>query len=174
MEYITIAEYAKIKKISVQAVYKKCDTSLKEYVKAIDGKKMISAAALTAEERAALAGEQTAAPPAPEENPYKEMAELLKAELAERNKQIAAQDARIAELTEAVMNLTGALQAAQALHAGTISERLSLNDGNQDTGQDAPPEDSQRDTLEPEPASIQPQDPPERVTLFERIKRFFS
>ena len=89
MEYITIAEYAKIKKISVQAVYKKCDTSLKEYVKVIDGKKMISAAALTAEERAAMAGEQAAASPAPEENPYKEMAELLKAELAEKNKQIA-------------------------------------------------------------------------------------
>lgn len=174
MEYITIAEYAKIKKISVQAVYKKCDTSLKEYVKAIDGKKMISAAALTAEERAAMAGEQTAAPPAPEENPYKEMAELLKAELAERNKQIAAQDARIAELTEAVMNLTGALQAAQALHAGTISERLSLNDGNQDTGQDAPPEDSPLNPMEPEPASMQQQEPPERVTIWKRIKQFFS
>ena len=47
--YITIAEYAKRRGVSVAAVYKRLDGTLKEYVKEIDGKKFLSVDVLAAE-----------------------------------------------------------------------------------------------------------------------------
>lgn len=50
IDKISISEYAKIKGISKQAVYKRLNNKLKDFVKVEDGKKYISAEALTAEE----------------------------------------------------------------------------------------------------------------------------
>lgn len=44
--YITIAEYAKIKGVSVQAVYKRLNTSLKPFVKQVENRKMLDIACL--------------------------------------------------------------------------------------------------------------------------------
>lgn len=45
-EYISIAEYATLKGISKQAVYKSLTTKLKEYVEVVEGRKMLRAEAL--------------------------------------------------------------------------------------------------------------------------------
>lgn len=50
IDKISISEYAKIKGISKQAVYKRLNNKLKDFVKVEDGKKYISVEALTAEE----------------------------------------------------------------------------------------------------------------------------
>lgn len=42
-KYITVAEYARIKQVSPASVYKRLNTSLKNYVKEIDGKKYLPA-----------------------------------------------------------------------------------------------------------------------------------
>lgn len=50
IDKISISEYAKIKGISKQAVYKRLNNKLKDFVKVEDGKKYISVEALTSEE----------------------------------------------------------------------------------------------------------------------------
>ncbi len=47
--YITIAEYAQCRGVSVAAVYKRLDGTLKEYVKEINGKKFLAVEVLAAE-----------------------------------------------------------------------------------------------------------------------------
>ena len=46
-EYISIAEYAEIKGISKQAVYKQCSTKLKPYVSTVDGRKVLKSDVLS-------------------------------------------------------------------------------------------------------------------------------
>ena len=46
-EYITIAEYANIKGVSKQAVYKQLNNKLKEFEKVVDGKKCLDIGVLT-------------------------------------------------------------------------------------------------------------------------------
>ena len=48
-DYITIAEYATRRGVSVSAVYKRLGGTLKQYYKVIDGKKYISVEALVGE-----------------------------------------------------------------------------------------------------------------------------
>lgn len=50
---------------------------------------------------------------------------MLEGQLAEKDRQIAAQQEQIAQLTSALENTTASLQAAQALHAGTMQKQLS-------------------------------------------------
>lgn len=47
--YISIADYAKLRGVSVAAVYKRLDGTLKQYYKEIDGKKFLSVEVLAAE-----------------------------------------------------------------------------------------------------------------------------
>lgn len=48
-EYLSISDYAKARGVSVAAVYKRLDGTLKKYVKEIDGKKFLSVEVLAAE-----------------------------------------------------------------------------------------------------------------------------
>lgn len=48
-DYITVAEYAKIRGVSVSSVYKRLGGTLKQYYKVIDGKKCLSAKILVEE-----------------------------------------------------------------------------------------------------------------------------
>lgn len=45
-EYYTISEYAELKGVSKQAIYKRLSTSLKDYVALVDGRKVLRAEAL--------------------------------------------------------------------------------------------------------------------------------
>lgn len=51
---------------------------------------------------------------------------ILQSELDAKNRQLEAKDKQIGELTAALENTTASLQAAQALHAGTMQQQLLL------------------------------------------------
>lgn len=53
-EYISVSQYAKVKGISKQAIYKQLNGKLKEFVIVVNGKKCLSLSALTEEERQKL------------------------------------------------------------------------------------------------------------------------
>ena len=48
-DFLSISEYARLKNVSVAAVYKRLDGTLKPYLKIIDGKKYLSSEALEAD-----------------------------------------------------------------------------------------------------------------------------
>ncbi|MBO5364596.1 MAG: hypothetical protein J6A56_03925 [Clostridia bacterium] len=58
-----------------------------------------------------------------------EIIAILTEQLRAKDEQIAAQQQQIAQLTAALENTTASLQAAQALHAGTIKQQQLLEDG---------------------------------------------
>ncbi|MBE5851249.1 MAG: hypothetical protein E7298_14160 [Lachnospiraceae bacterium] len=50
-KYITIAEYAKVRKVSTTAVYKRLETSLKPWYRVVDGKKLLLSSVLYEEKK---------------------------------------------------------------------------------------------------------------------------
>lgn len=50
-EYITVAEYAKVRKVSTTAVYKRLETSLKPWYRVVDGKKLLLSSVLHEERK---------------------------------------------------------------------------------------------------------------------------
>lgn len=70
------------------------------------------------------------------EQPFHDVLEVLREQLKAKDQQIAAQQQTIDALTGTVGQLTSALDRAQALHAGTIAERLE--DKAQPTGSEEP------------------------------------
>ena len=50
-EYITVAEYAKVRKVSTTAVYKRLETSLKPWYRVVDGKKLLLSSVLYEEKK---------------------------------------------------------------------------------------------------------------------------
>lgn len=118
--FITIAEYAKRRDVSVAAVYKRLDGTLKEYVKEIDGKKFLSVDVLAAEgikpvekgfipgyntqetTDAGNPGENQEAPASQEQTPpvFLGVLEALERQLAEKDKQIERLQEQAAELRQ--------------------------------------------------------------------------
>ena len=98
-ELLTVLEYAEMKNVSVQSVYKRLKTGLKEYCVEIDGKKYIKRSAL----------EQSAEQPEPKkESDYSEdyvqslleKIEDLKADKKRLEQKNDEKDAQIKEITE--------------------------------------------------------------------------
>lgn len=118
--YITIAEYAQRRGVSVAAVYKRLDGTLKQYLKEIDGKKYLSVDVLAAEgitpvekgfipgyntqgtPDAGKPGENQEAPASQEQTPPVVLGvlEALERQLAEKDKQIARLQEEAAELRQ--------------------------------------------------------------------------
>jgi paraquat-inducible protein B len=101
-DYITVAEYATRRGVSVSAVYKRLGGTLAKYVKIIDGKRYLSVEALVEEgitppvekvEEGLKNAEQT--PPA-----IQVALEALEKQLAEKDKQIARLQEEAAELRQ--------------------------------------------------------------------------
>lgn len=82
--------------------------------------------------------------------------ELLQQQLTEKDKQISLLQAALTAEQLQNNNLTAALNAAQALHAGTIQERLSTGAGSSSDGDTAADQN-------------EVQDPPPKKGLFQRI-----
>lgn len=88
-DYITVAEYAKIRGVSVSSVYKRLGGTLKQYYKVIDGKKCLSAKILVEEgiippvERVEEGLKNEPTPPA-----VLVALEVLEKQLAEKDQQI--------------------------------------------------------------------------------------
>lgn len=82
--------------------------------------------------------------------------EMLQQQLTEKDKQISLLQAHTEQQQQSIRDLTAALNAAQALHAGTIQERLSTGAGQSFD------QESRADQTEE-------QDPPPKKGLFQRI-----
>ena len=89
-EYVTIAEYAAIKGISRQAVYKQLTSQLTEFVNEVDGKKVLSINALTDSEREQVDREVNKKVDRVEqlESTTSQLIEMLQKELAAKDQQI--------------------------------------------------------------------------------------
>lgn len=91
--------------------------------------------------------------------------DLLQQQLTEKDKQISLLQAHTEQQQQSIRDLTAALNAAQALHAGTIQERLSTGAGSSSD------QESRADQTGETPAGDQTeaQDPPPKKGLFQRI-----
>ena len=102
-EYITVAEFADKAGISRQAVYKKLNNQLSKYVKVVDNRKMLNIQALKdiyemgVDKKVELVEQPIQPNSQPIVNLLKENMELLKEQLAEKDKQIDYLNQRLAE-----------------------------------------------------------------------------
>lgn len=140
-QYLTIKDFAAAAGVSTQRIYQRLAKDLQSYCKEENGKKYLSTEGLK------LFGKDDLQSPCKEftkdlqstyqdfattESTLKETVEALREQLTVKDEQIKQGNERIAELTAALQaaqeqqkQLTAALTAAQALHAGTIQERLT-------------------------------------------------
>lgn len=138
-ELMTIKAFAEAAGRSQQAIYKQIGTRLASYVHEKDGQKYIERRAL--EEVFKIGEVQPIQPPkavkSPEENNVEqrlyatlqatidllqEQLRIKDQQLETKDKQIAAQQEQLTQLTAALEHTTTSLQAAQALHAGTMQQ----------------------------------------------------
>lgn len=111
--YITVSEYATIKGISKQAVYKRLNNSLKEFSIVVDGKKYIDRAVLSEEENQKLNEVEQ-----PIEQPFNNHFQpLLENQIAEKDKVIESLLRQIENLQEQNSKLTDLLRNEQVLLA---------------------------------------------------------
>ena len=149
-ELLTIKAFSEAAGRSQQAIYKQISTRLASYVHEKDGQKYIERRAL---EEVFKIGEIQPVQPqkavkSPEENNVEQRLyatlqatiDLLQEQLRvkdqqieTKDKQIAAQQDQLTQLTAALEHTTTSLQAAQALHAGTMQQ---LGAGDQESIQD--------------------------------------
>lgn len=129
-ELLTIAEFAELAGVSRQSIYKQMSTRLSKYCKLVDNRKMIEYRALA--EVFGMSVEQPCQPKNdnsvnsdvnPNE-PLEAVIEMLRNELEVKNRQIMTLQEQNIQLTETIAKMSDSLQAAQALHAGTIQQQL--------------------------------------------------
>lgn len=159
VKLLTVKEYAKAVGVSEQAIYKRLRTEgneLLQFVVTVDNRKYIQSTALEN-----TVPRKT--PEAAESDTLREMIDFLKSELADQKQELQAEreqhgaavealradytaqleskdnllnelNNRVKELTEALQNTTNSLQAAQALHAGTLKQ-LTTGEETADTSE---------------------------------------
>lgn len=113
-EYLTVAEFAAVKGISKQRVYQRLNKDLKEFVKVIDGRRVLLLSALSEDERREL--EQ------PLEQNFNKVEQPLeqdffRSQIAEKDKQIDSLLRQIEELQAQNRALTDLLKNSQILLA---------------------------------------------------------
>lgn len=120
---LTVQEFADAAGISKQAVYKALNNKLKPFVQLVDGKKMLKNQALC--EVYGIEVEQpNNATLNNSSQSFEVLIAMLQKELDAKNEQIEALQRQNEQLTTALEHTTSSLQAAQALHAGTLQQQL--------------------------------------------------
>ena len=156
-EYISVSEFARRAGVSRQAIQQRLDTSLRDFVKLAQGKKLLNIKGLELFDGVNLAQgfvkeNVKLAQASNEQNDTLEQGilDLLRAELVAKNhqlevkeQQLREKDQRIAELTDRITEMG---KAAQALHAGTMQAQLG-------PGPDRSQEPEQVITVEDRPAA---------------------
>lgn len=138
-QYLTVKQFADQAGVSTQRIYQLLTKSLQPFCKSEDGIKYLSIEGLKLFDKEPLQPLAKALPSdlqgvAKAENDLlKETIEALKQQLTVKDEQLTAKDKQLIDLTAALKSsqeqhkaLTDALTAAQALHAGTIQERLTV------------------------------------------------
>ena len=131
-QYLTVKQFAERAGVSTQRIYQLLTKSLQEFTKVENGTKYISIEGLRVFDKEPLQEVATS-----ETELLRETIETLRQQLTVKDEQLAAKDKQIGDLTAALLSsqeqhkaLTDALTAAQALHAGTIQERLTAQADN--------------------------------------------
>ena len=138
-QYLTVKQFADQAGVSTQRIYQLLTKSLQPFCKSEGGVKYLSIEGLQIFNKEGLQGLAKELPRdlqevAKSENELlKETIEALRQQLTVKDEQLAAKDKQLIDLTAALRSsqeqhkaLTDALTAAQALHAGTIQERLTV------------------------------------------------
>lgn len=135
-EYISISEFARRAGVSRQAIQQRLDTSLRDFVKDTQGKKLLNSKGLELFRGASLAQGLAQG----DDNLAQGVLDLLRAELEAKNQQLRdkdqqlrEKDLRIAELTDRLAEMG---MRAQELHAGTMVQQLGPGS---DQGQEPEP-----------------------------------
>lgn len=124
-EYITVSQYAEIKGISKQAVYKRLNNTLQPFLIVVESRKYIHINALTAEEQARLFGvEQPFEQPLNNQN--QPTAEFWQRQIEEKDKTIESLLRQIDTLQEQNSRLTELLANSQFLLAAEKKEKTLL------------------------------------------------
>ena len=124
-KYISIKEFAEEAGVSIQAVYKRVDKNLKQFIKVENGRKVISTEAF-GEFRLKESNNQVEFLIKQIEIKDKQLSEKDKQlsekdiQIAEKDRQIAEKDKQLNSLTDALINEQQSAQQAHALHAGTM------------------------------------------------------
>lgn len=126
-DLLTVQQFADAAGITTQAVYKALNNKLKPYVQLVDGKKMLYNKALR-EIYGVEVNQKINQPLHNPNQPLESVIAMLQKELEAKNGQIEALQRQNEQLTSALENTTSSLQAAQALHAGTIQQQLQAPD----------------------------------------------
>lgn len=135
-EYITVSEYAEIKGISQQAVYKQLKNKLKPFLIIVESKKCLKIEVLNEVEKQNLNQVKQ-----PKEQPFNNQFQpVLMAELEEKNKTIESLLRQVESLTEQNSKLTELLHNSQYLLAAEQKHKLSIE---QETTATAPAETEQ-------------------------------
>ena len=162
-EYISISEFARRAGVSRQAIQQRLDTSLRDFVKLAQGKKLLNIKGLELFDGVNLAQgfvkeNVKLAQGSNEQNDTLEQGilDLLRAELEAKNQQLREKDQRIAELTDRLAEMG---MRAQELHAGTMVQQLSPgNDQNQEAVID----------VDAPAATSEPAEPPKKKHWWQR------
>lgn len=130
-EYMTIKDFAKAANVSTQRIYQRLAKDLQPFCKTENGKKYLSSEGLKLfgkEDLQADLSNNTQELT----NTLQQTIEALREQLTVKDAQLSAKDKQIEQLTAALQAaqeqqtaLTTALTQQQALHAGTIQERLT-------------------------------------------------
>lgn len=162
-EYISVSEFARRAGVSRQAIQQRLDTSLRDFVKLAQGKKLLNIKGLELFDGVNLAQgfvkeNVKLAQGSNEQNDTLEQGilDLLRAELEAKNQQLREKDQRIAELTDRLAEMG---MRAQELHAGTMVQQLSPgNDQNQEAVID----------VDAPAATSEPAEPPKKKHWWQR------
>ena len=162
-EYISVSEFARRAGVSRQAIQQRLDTSLRDFVKLAQGKKLLNIKGLELFDGGNLAQgfvkeNVKLAQGSNEQNDTLEQGilDLLRAELEAKNQQLREKDQRIAELTDRLAEMG---MRAQELHAGTMVQQLSPgNDQNQEAVID----------VDAPAATSEPAEPPKKKHWWQR------
>ena len=123
-EYLSVSQYAEIKGVSKQAVYKQLNNKLKPFLIVVDGKKYIDKAVLTEGDNPQLNNQQPTVEQQVEQPATNQIQLLLEKQLAEKDTTIQSLLRQIENLQEQNSKLTDLLHNSQVLLA--VEKKLYL------------------------------------------------
>ena len=130
-EYLSVSQYAELKGISKQAVYKQLNNKLKPFLIVVDGKKYIDRAVLTEDDNPQLNNRQPIVEQQVEQPTTNQIQLLLEQQLAEKDTTIQSLLRQIENLQEQNSKLTDLLHNSQVLLA--VEKKVYLEQENETT-----------------------------------------
>lgn len=130
-EYLSVSQYAELKGISKQAVYKQLNNKLKPFLIVVDGKKYIDKAVLTEGDNPQLNNQQPTVEQQVEQPATNQIQLLLEQQLAEKDTTIQSLLRQIENLQEQNSKLTDLLHNSQVLLA--VEKKVYLEQENETT-----------------------------------------